>query len=311
MKKSVKLLPMKCQVGSLDDLENPEYLFEEKFDGVRALCYVNKEMTYISRNGNDMTHEYPTIQCRSAVRAKSAIFDGEIVAKNKLGIIRLGALIKGAHATFEVFDILMKNGKSLIHKPFIERKEILAQTVTNNDCIEFVPAHTDGKKFWNKMMKIHAEGVVAKERNSHYYPNLRSFVWLKIKPIQTIDCVIVGFTQTKRSVSSLALALYESNGNLHYIGKVGTGFSDKIVAILHKKLKLLVEKMPSVDCTGAELPDDIIWVKPKLVCEVKYLELTGYTILRQSALLRLRTDKKPRECTFKDQFAHFKKAYHI
>ena len=108
-------------------------------------------------------------------------------------------------------------------------------------------------------------------------------------------------TKEKRRISSLALALYNKEKKLQYIGKVGTGFNTVNIKQLGDLLEPLQSDSVTVNTSPISLPNDLIWVKPKLVCEVKYLEFTHFTILRSSVFLRLREDKKPVECTFKEQ----------
>ena len=300
----MKIAAMNAHMGSLKDLNNPDSIYEPKLDGIRALCYVNKDVKFISRNDIDLTARFPELQVGTAIIAKSCILDGEIVAYDNHGNPNFTALQEGNNTNYIVFDILMKDGKSLVHLPLHERKKILEKTVKDTDTIKKIVFTTDGKKLWKLMLKHKMEGVMTKLINAHYYPGKRSKVWLKVKFTNTLDAVIVGYTVGKRAIASLALAVYNAQGKLQYIGNVGTGFSEELIKDLHKQLlPLETNKKPVPEVPGK----DIIWVKPKLVCERKFAEFTRFSIMRSPVFLRLRFDKKPRQCTLKDQLPSIKK----
>ena len=234
----MQLRPMNAFSGTSKILSDHRYVFEPKLDGYRAFCFVDgKKMKFISRNGNDLTTNYPEFTFRDHISSKSCILDGEIVVFDKNGNPDFQLLQQGfKEASFVVFDILKKNGKDLTELPLSERKKILDETVTNNEGIEKSVYTEDGKALYNLMAKRHLEGVMAKELNSRYYPNKRSKVWLKIKLHKSVDAIIIGYTQSKRTVSSLALALYDNKNHLRYIGKVGTGFSADVLAEIEEKI---------------------------------------------------------------------------
>lgn len=337
----MKFAPMLCAVGKEVDLQRKNFIYEPKLDGIRALCYVNGHMRFITRNLIDRTTRYPELQdikAIKAIKAKSCVLDGEIIVYDQNGRPDFGLLqnregiIPGEKnttqparylVTYVVFDILEKDGKSLIHLPLLERKKILEKTVNSTNRIQKIFFTHDGLTLWEEMRKLRLEGVIAKEQESEYYSGLRSSVWLKIKFMPTIDCVILGFTQGRRKISSLALGLYDA-GKLVYVGKVGTGFSHELIAQLYPKLdglrrvsppKLWQVAMPQASAktprttlgvtpqarslNSIEHNDStIIWVRAKYVAEVGYAEFTHYGLLRQARLLRIRTDKNPKSCTF-------------
>jgi len=145
-----------------------------------------------------------------------------------------------------------------------------------------------------KEIERNLEGVIAKKLGSKYYPGERRKEWLKIKNTKTIDVVIVGYTQEIREISALAMALWK-DGKLYYIGKVGTGFDEEIMNYMLKNFEK-VDSPPVVNPEDA--PENVIWVKPKFVAEVEYLEMTKDNELRAPAFKRLREDKSIEECTF-------------
>lgn len=298
----MKLSPMKCYLGTIDDLKKPNWIYEPKLDGIRALCYINEHSKLISRTGNDLTKNYPSLLFRSSIQAQSCLLDGEIISYNAKGLPSFSTLQEGHYSTYVAFDILMLNGKSLIKKPLLERKKILEAVLKPGPSIEKIIFTHKGLLLWHIMQKKHLEGVVAKDPKSHYLPGMRNRSWIKIKFTQSIECIIVGYTQEKRSLSALALGLYDNQGKLHYVGKVGTGFNKKNIPELVSLLKPLEIKHSTIDSYSIKkLPVEIVWIQPKLVAEVKYLQFTQLSILRQSVFLRLRFDKKPQNCTFKDQ----------
>ncbi len=150
------------------------------------------------------------------------------------------------------------------------------------------------------MTRKHLEGVMAKEIDSLYYPNRRSRVWLKIKQHQTGDCIIIGYTQERRSLSALLLAVYDGK-KLVYIGRVGTGFNSENTPEILRKLKKLQRAKPP---KGIENEDGVTWVSPQQVCEVKYAEVTRGGMLRAPVFTHLRTDKPAKDCDTK-QFVRF------
>lgn len=294
----MKFEVMNAKIGTMDLLENKNLIFEPKLDGIRALCYANKTVKFISRNNIDITKRFPALEnVRKNIKAKTCILDGEIVAFDKKGNPSFTMLQKGHEAKFIAFDVLMNEGKDLTSLPLLERKKILEKIVSNGKSIEKIVYTSDGKKLWNIAVKKGLEGVMAKEPHDKYYVGKRSGTWLKIKSFRSLDCIIIGYTTKKRGLSSLALALFD-NKELKYIGKVGTGFNEENTKELFKKLTPL--KTDEAPIKNLKLKD-ITWLKPKLVCEVKYLEFTSDKILRTSVFMRLRFDKKAKDCNFKDQ----------
>lgn len=296
---------MLTKVGSFDLLSNKEYIFEPKLDGVRALCFVGRALEFVSRNNLDLTDTYPELTIRKNIKATAAVLDGEIIAYDKKGYPNFELLQQGYQATYVVFDILELNGKSLIALPLLQRKKILQKVVQESDRIEIIPFTNDGKKLWNEIKKRRLEGVMAKRKDSVYHPGKRTKDWLKIKLLNTIDCIIVGYLPKKRVIGSLAIAVYD-RGKLRYIGNVGTGYTEQRIKELYAALHPLRTDGTAVFNID-DAPKDLVWVKPKLVCEVEYLMLSRYKILRAPSFLRLRDDKKPKQCTLSSQIRRMPK----
>ncbi len=296
--------PMLAKIGGKKELEG-EFLFEPKIDGIRALCYVNKGIKLVSRRGKTITDRYPEFQFRQNIDADECLLDGEIAiydlkgnpdfnllqqreqTRNKLQILHLS---EKRPANYIAFDILSINGEDLTDKPLHYRKKELEKTIREGNGIQKMPYTNNGKMLWEAIEKRNLEGVIAKNPKSRYYPGKRTHDWIKIKLLNTIDCVIIGYTSTRRIISSIALGIYE-NKKITYIGKVGTGFTESFLESLHKKLK------PAQKTIVDYADKTIIWVEPELVCEVTYLEFTRDRIMRSPSFLRLRDDKKTTDCT--------------
>lgn len=292
---------MLCTLGDKSDLLHKGYIYEPKLDGIRAICYVSPTgIKLFTRNGIDITHQFPEFKFIKNIKATSCVLDGEIVAYSKKGHPDFNLLqnraISGVPATFVVFDILEKNGKSLIDLPLLERKNILESTLKDGKGLQVIAYSSDGKALWKFAKEHHMEGVIAKQADQAYSTGKRVNHWIKIKFTKELECVIIGFTQDKRHVSSLALGLYK-HGKLYYVGKVGTGFSEAEVADLYKKFQTLLAKKPA-PINVQDAPKSIIWIKPKLVADIKYFQVTRDKRLRGPVYLHLRKDKKPIECTF-------------
>lgn len=311
----MKYKPMLAKIGKQTLLDNKELIFEPKVDGIRALCEVSPEgMKFYSRNGHDLTAQFPEFKFRKAINAKHCILDGEIIVDDKKGFPNFN-LLQGRsqladpaeitmHATehparYAVFDILSKNGTALIKEPYVKRHTILHQTVKPMHAVELLSSTHEGKKLFAKMKKEKYEGVIAKDPNAVYSPGKRTTAWQKVKLLKSAECVVLGFTQEKKLISSLLLGLYDNDGNLIYASKVGTGFSQEKIDELYPKL--LKQKAAKPAAENIPFFEHMTLVKPKFVVEVKYLERTKSGALRHSSYLHLRDDKDPKECTL-DQF---------
>ncbi len=299
------LVPMMARIGTEKDLDKQGCIFEPKLDGIRALCYVEEGLTFYSRNGIDITKDYPEFQFRDSINAESALLDGEIVAYDEESRPRFSLWQKGYETHYIVFDILSLNGESLLDKPLHERKEILDRVVSNSTYLEKCIYTIDGHALYAEMRKRSMEGVMAKEIESRYYPAKRSKVWTKIKAYNTLEAIIIGYTTKKRQLSSLVVGMYTHEGELRYIGKVGTGFTQKLLAKIYAGLEPLKVESPVHKNLLKEISKptqkNLTWVKPQRVCEIKYLEFTDDGILRTPVFLRMRPDKDPKEITFEEQ----------
>jgi len=300
--------PMLAAMGSKDDLERDGYIYEPKLDGTRALCYVSSTMKFVNRRDHDITERYPEFSFRDQVKARSCVLDGELVVYDKRGNPSFHLLQKREQsmpsvakflsiqypATYVVFDILELEGKDLLSTRLDERKRIMHAVLREGHHVQSIAYTKDGVKLWSVVEKRKLEGVMAKRANSYYEPGKRSDAWLKIKALKTVDCVLLGYTSEIRTISALALGLFFGD-ELRYVGRVGTGFTEKYLEELRPVLDGMLAETPPV--ASFPIEPTITWVRPELIAEVEILELTRDKHLRAPSFRRLRNDKDIRDCT--------------
>jgi bifunctional non-homologous end joining protein LigD len=292
---------------STDTLPQGEgWLYEPKWDGYRAIVTVSSgNVTFTSRNGNDLTERFRECARRAAlaIRTADAVLDGEICALDDQGRSRFSALQEGTGTLVLVlFDILELDSEPLIDLKLVERRERLEQVVyPSAGGVVVSPQFEDGEALLEAAREQGLEGVVAKRADSRYQPGRRSPDWRKLKVRQGQEFVIVGYTkgQGRRSggFGSLVVAVHEAGG-LRWVGNVGTGYTDAEIDRLLKLLKPLrrpgsplaeTPKMPRVR------RGDVVWVEPKLVAQVEFAEWTHEGRLRAPVYLGLREDKPASE----------------
>jgi bifunctional non-homologous end joining protein LigD len=310
-----------------EPFDSKEWIFEVKFDGTRTIAYVDcegKEVRFLNRRMSYFQFRYPELKdIWKLCDAKKIILDGEIVIfeKGKPNFYKLAErehvdektrieiLSELIPATYVVFDVLHLDGKDLVNLPLIERKRILNAKVEESDKLLIsVFVEEKGKEFFEKAKAKGLEGIMAKKINSVYEIGKRSKNWLKIKALKTIDTVIIGYTTgtgVREELGSLIVGAYYKN-KIRYLGKVGTGFSEEeLKEILSKLQKIRTGKccIKTFDESELKLPPErkAIWVKPKYVCEVKFMEFTKDLRLRAPAFVRTRADKLPKECKLEDE----------
>jgi len=276
----------------------PGWIYEEKYDGYRILAYKEGDrVTLLSRNGNDRTATYASVaRAVQKLRPRTLLLDGEVVAFDKKLISRFQLLQEGSAPTaYAVFDCLYREGRDLRHDPLETRRPVAESAIGKADILMISHRLADnGLEAFKTAKKKGYEGVVAKDLSSPYIEG-RSSKWLKVKVHQEEEMVIGGFTEPEGSrtyFGALLLGAYE-NGNLRYIGKVGTGFNENTLAALYQKFKPLVQsKPPFVDPPREK---GVTYLKPKLVAQISFQEWTADRKLRQPVFLGLRDDKRPEE----------------
>jgi bifunctional non-homologous end joining protein LigD len=296
--------------------DDPRWLFEVKWDGYRSLCYVEGEsIRFLSRNQLDLGEKFPDlVAARAEIAAQAAVIDGEIVALNPEGKTDFQLLQDAAGfrrgprrpetpvLIFYAFDLLYCNGRDLTSEPLLDRKRLLAQIIKDQGRIRFSD-HVQGKGqlLFEQVRAQGMEGIIAKDGQSKYEQR-RSKRWLKIKVAKSLDAVIGGYTAGRGSRShfgALILGLYDGDA-LHYLGNVGGGFFEEGLEQLHQRMQgLRTDTSPFGAAPKTE--EKAQWLRPELVCEVRFTEMTAEGKLRHPIFLRMRDDKDPRTCTLPGQ----------
>jgi bifunctional non-homologous end joining protein LigD len=282
------------------------WIYEIKYDGYRVMSWLEDgKVRLASRRGLDWTESFPTIAAAlSRVRARTAIFDGEVAYVREDGrtdFQKLQNALFGASAAdqarlvYFVFDLLFYDGVDLRNEPLSYRKDRLRTILAGEDLPLKLSDHVeDGATFLREACKLGLEGIVGK-RADRPYRSGRSKDWIKIKCHQYQELVIVGYTPMKghRSCIGALLVGLPEGGRLRYAGRVGTGFSNATLRDLKARLDPLVVDEPPV----ADPPrlKDVRWVRPELVAQVRFSEWTSDGLLRQPSFEGLRLDKPARE----------------
>jgi bifunctional non-homologous end joining protein LigD len=276
-----------------------DWVFELKFDGYRAIAEIKKgKVRLYSRNGLSMAG-YTKIMAALSKLKTDVVMDGEIVLLNESGKPDFQKLQNYADnfkyaLVYYAFDILSLQQKDLKKLPLTERKKILKGFLKKNKQLRY-SEHVDakGEELFKEIRKDDIEGIMAKKKDSLYITGVRTKSWLKIKNHKSQEAIIIGFTAPRGSrmhFGSLLLAQY-SHKKLKYIGHAGTGFTYDTLKELQKKMApLITKKAPLEKVIKANAP--VTWIKPKLVCEVGYSEITREGILRHPVFKRLRLEKK-------------------
>lgn len=290
----------------------PEWVYEIKWDGVRAICFLDRQnIRLVSRTGNRCDAQYPELSViHHYIDAETAILDGEIAVLDERGrpsfsLIQPRITVADANAiaqlarsravTLFVFDLLYLDGYDLRRVPLVERKQLLQSILKPSPLVRYSEHFTgDGAQFLEAARQQGLEGIVAKRAGSRY-ESKRSRDWLKIKIVAQQEFAICGYTQGDRGYfGALVLGVYD-NGELVWSGNVGTGFDERLLENIHRRLQPLVTARCPFH-TEPAVPRQITWVRPELVCAVKFAEWTPDGRLRAPVFLGLRLDVDPREC---------------
>ena len=296
------ITPMLARLGG-DPFDDPDWVYEIKWDGYRAIAEVDGEKSRLySRNGLSFSDEYPTVFADILAINKKMIIDGEIVALDEKGrpsfqLLQQYGQNDHVPLVYYVFDILYLDGKSVENKSLLERKELLKTLLPESETIKYCEHIAEtGDDFFNAVKENGLEGMIAKRAASPYKEGARNGDWLKIKHVLTDEAIICGYTAPRNSrkfFGALILGSYE-NGELTYIGHTGTGFNDKALKEMHQLLQPLVtKKSPFKDVVKVNSP--VTWVKPELVCNIKYTEKTAEGSRRHPVYLGLREDKAAKD----------------
>ena len=300
--------PMLCKVSD-KAFDDKDWAFEIKWDGYRAIADMSKdELRLYSRNGIDFSQKFKKITHSLNLQEHPMILDGEIVAYDDKGkpnfqwLQRIGDNPDLA-LTFQVFDLLWLNGHSTENLSYLQRKELLKDALIENEIIKYSDHILEkGRDFFQAAKDMGLEGIVAKKTDSLYKENLRSSEWLKIKIHKSDEAVICGFTEPKGSrkkFGALILGKY-LNGEMVFCGHTGGGFNDRLLSDIYDKMQPLITKN-SVFKITPKTNTKATWVKPELVAEIKFSELTKDNIYRHPIFLRLRDDINPNDVKFNSE----------
>jgi bifunctional non-homologous end joining protein LigD len=285
-----------------------DWVYEVKWDGYRALGYVRSgEARLVSRNGNDLTARFGDVAkaLAKAARSPDCVVDGEVCALDENGKPSFSAMQQGKPGTqlvYEVFDVLEIDGVAVVELPLVERRERLEALIDQRQkTVQVSGFFDDGETLYEAALEQGLEGVMAKRRGSRYLEGKRTRDWLKRKTHGRQEFVICGWTkgQGRRagSFGALVLGAYREK-ELVWVGNCGTGFTERDIGELLAKLEPLRTDTPAFE----EIPKmakvrkgDVIWVQPKLVCEVEFAEWTHDGHLRAPSFQGLRDDKSARE----------------
>jgi DNA ligase D-like protein (predicted ligase) len=286
---------------------SPQWVFEHKLDGVRCLVFRRgRDIRIMSRNKKRQNETYPElVEALERTDEGEYVVDGEIVAfegsrtsfaklQGRIGISDpRRARRTGIAVYLYLFDVLHVDGYDMRELPLVERKGVLERLVKFEDPLRFTEhRHEYGETFMEEACEKGWEGLIAKRLDSRYQCR-RSADWLKLKCVNKQELVIVGYTEPQGSrigFGGLLLGYHDERGRLHYAGKVGTGFSDRLLRELSDELVKLRTKVATVE-VGQVKQKDVHWVEAKLVGEVGFTEWTEDGRLRHPRFLGLRRDK--------------------
>lgn len=300
--------------------DDPGFVFEPKWDGIRAIAICDEETRLITRNNRDVTVAYPELRSlHDQVVALDAMVDGEIVAfengvpsfqllQQRMHLRderRIEQMAKRIPVAYIVFDLLYLDGKDLTGLPLTERRRLLEEAIVPSDVVQVSPAtEGTGQALYQAASQQGLEGIMAKKASSTYQPGLRSREWLKVKLTFDADVVVVGWTEgegrREGTLGSLVMAVYDGDA-LRYVGNVGTGFDTR-------SLEESMARLAGLEETGAPFLSEVIrsrpelrrahWVSPELVARVAHRQLTSAGRLRAPSFQGFREDKAPEQCTW-------------
>jgi bifunctional non-homologous end joining protein LigD len=289
--------------------DGPDWMYEVKFDGYRALLIKNGERVSIrSRNDKDLTAAYPAVAAATRrLRAQSAVVDGELVAVDAAGHPSFQALQHRAahprHAiAFYAFDLLHLDGEDLRARPLDQRRRILPRVLDDSGVLLSMELPGTSQQVIDAVRNLGLEGVIAKRRQSQYTSGDRNNAWVKLKLDRQQEFVVGGYRPGRHGIDTLLVGYYQGK-LLKFAGKVRAGFTPH----LRRDVFTKVEPLASTRCPFVDLPNsrashwgggvtaeqmhEMQWVSPKVVAQVRFVEWTAEGHLRHASFLGLREDK--------------------
>jgi bifunctional non-homologous end joining protein LigD len=291
--------PMLATLTTAPPRGENEWIYELKYDGFRAVTAISGgELAMWSRNEIDLAPRFPKVaEALRKLKVPEVVLDGEIVALDEKGRPRFQLLQQGSRTLIFVFDILWLDGHDVRKLPYTDRRELLERTLRRSPALVKLSQQLEmsGDRALLQAAQDGWEGIIAKRKTSSY-EGRRSKEWLKIKAINEQELIVIGWnpsTHSSKEIGSLHLAVMGDDGELHYAGKVGTGFSYN--QRVWWKETLAKDVVPAAPAKEAPRERAATWVKPRYVVQVAFTEWTGDNRLRHPSFLGMRDDKSPKE----------------
>lgn len=298
-------------------IEGTEWVAQVKWDGVRVLTYYDgKNVRLYNRKKNERTWHYPELtNISSYCKAKSVILDGEVIALGPDGkpsfhkvmrrdairrLERVGSMRRRVPVTYMLFDVIYYNGKWLNKLTLKERYDMLSQVIITHDSVQLVESHSEGRALFAAVKQQQLEGIVLKNLSSTYLINGKDSRWQKVKNYKCINAVIGGVTLRGGIVNAILLGLYDTRGQLWYIGHAGTGkLTQQEWKDLTQRIKPL-EMIKHPFCNPPSRMKGAIWLKPELTVKVQFIEWTPSGTLRQPSIQSFVT-VRPQDCVLDER----------
>lgn len=284
--------------------DKPGWVYEEKYDGYRILAYKEAtRVTLLSRNSKDRSQVFSNVaEAVASLPSRTLLLDGEVVAFDRQGVSQFQLLQNlKSEPKYAVFDCLYRDGLDLRAQPLAVRRSALEEIIgkTGREApgiFASVTLAANGLKAFEVARRKGYEGIIAKNKSAPYIEG-RSTNWLKVKVHQEDEFIVVGYTApagSRQHFGALLLGAYDG-GTVHYVGKVGTGFTQQSLAQLFRLFQPFVRIRPSVVDPPRE--KNVTYLEPRLVAQIAFEEWTDDRKLRQPVFLGLRDDKPPQDVT--------------
>lgn len=293
-----------------EPFDSEDYLFELKLDGIRCIAYLDKESTeLINKRSLILTKAFPELQIIHKQVKEKCILDGELIVMNNgvpdFSEVKRRALMKNQFriemianklpASFTAYDILYLKDKQVMDLPLFERKKLLQNNIRENERLAISRyLERNGISLYNLAEQNELEGIVAKQKDSKYFLNKTSKDWIKIKYLQDDDFVVCGYIIKEKGIVSIVLGQFRKR-EMIYKGHVTLGVSGNDFKMISKHEKVI---NPPFEAPPGN--QNAVWIKPDLVCMVKYMQKTEGGGLRQPVYKGLRDDKLARDCIEKN-----------
>jgi DNA ligase D-like protein (predicted ligase) len=297
-----------------------DWIFEPKIDGTRCIAHVCDGIVMLrNRRLVDITYRYPEL-AKSLAKGSDCVLDGEIAVltggspdfsalamrEHQTRKMKIDYLSEAQLASYIVFDILYVRRNFVMNKSLSERKKVLREELEEDDIVTIIDSFPEkGEAYYKAAVKLGLEGIMGKKESSVYRPGVRSSEWIKIKRSLTVDMVVGGYIPGKGRRDSffggLLVGAYDQ-GNLVYVGRVGSGFSEKELDAVTSSFQP-ISKSPFSNTPSTP---GVVWLKPEIVVEVTAMEVTHDGHLRAPVFIRVRDDKGPQDCLMEQIRASYK-----